>query len=302
MSTNTERTESTGSTESSKNTAALQRLPATAASSELAAALMADGAVIVEGLLDAELLASLNREIDPLLDAADPEHSHLNEALDFFFGKRTRHVTGLAGKSPEFAEKVMCHPSLLGLCDEVLAPNCADYVLNLAHVMDRGSGAEQQIFHRDEDIWIHMPAERPEMEVAMIIAMVDFTRENGATVVAPGSHRWERSRQPEPEELAYAEMPAGSAVIYLGSTIHAGGTNQLSDFWRRGIHMSYCLGWLRTEENNVLAVPPEVARGLSRRARELIGYGVHDAIDDFGGYLGMVDMQNPAELLDTGEL
>jgi hypothetical protein len=265
-------------------------------------ALLKDGGVIVEGLLGPQLLARLNGEIDPLLEAADPAHKHLNPVLDVFFGDRTRHVTGLAGKSPTFAEEVMLHPIYSGLCERVLSPNCADYILNLAHIMDRGSGAQQQLLHRDEDVWIHMPAERPELELASIIAMVDFTRDNGATVVAPGSHRWPRERQPEDGELAYAEMPAGSAVIYLGSTIHAGGTNTLRDFWRRGIHMSYCLGWLRTEENNLLATPPALARNLSPRAQQLLGYGVHDAIEDMGGYLGMVDMRDPGELLREGGL
>jgi ectoine hydroxylase-related dioxygenase (phytanoyl-CoA dioxygenase family) len=134
-----------------------------------------------------------------------------------------------------------------------------------------------------------------------MIALVDFTRENGATAVVPGSHLWPPERQPLEEEIAYAEMPAGSAVIYLGSTLHAGGNND-STGWRRGVHMSYCLGWLRTEENNVLAVPPEAARKLPRRAQELLGYGVHDAIDDLGGYLGMLDMHSPADLLRDGKL
>lgn len=261
-------------------------------------ALLDDGGVIVEGLIPSDQLAPLNAQIDPLLDAADPEHQHLNPVLDVFFGKRTRHVTGLVGKSPLFAENILLHPVFKGLSDEILLPNCADYILNLAHIMDRGSGAEQQLFHRDEDIWIHMPKERPELELASIIAMTDFTRENGATVVVPGSHRWPRDRQPTEADVAYAEMPAGSAVIYLGSTIHAGGTNSLDNFWRRGIHLSYCLGWLRTEENNLLAVPPHIAKTLPRRAQQLIGYGVHDAIEDMGGYLGMVDMKDPGEWLE----
>ncbi|MGI9288321.1 MAG: phytanoyl-CoA dioxygenase family protein [Pseudomonadales bacterium] len=260
-------------------------------------ALLDDGGVIVEGVLDTELLTKLNGEIDPLLAASDPNHKHLNPVLDFFFGNKTRHVTGLAGKSATFAEQVMLHPMYSGLCERILLPNCADYILNLAHIMDRGGGAERQIFHRDEDVWIHMPEQRPEMEIASIIAMVDFTKENGATVVAPGSHHWPRGRKPQVTELAYAVMPAGAAVVYLGSTLHAGGTNTLQNFWRRGIHMSFCLGWLRTEENNLLATPPSVAKHLSRRAQQLLGYGVHDAIDDMGGYLGMVDMKDPGEFL-----
>jgi ectoine hydroxylase-related dioxygenase (phytanoyl-CoA dioxygenase family) len=264
--------------------------------------LLQDGGVIVDDLLNKTLLGQLNSEVDPLLAAADPAHKHLNPALDFFFGDKTRHVTGLAGKSPNFAENVMLHPVYQGLCERVLLPNCADYILNLAHIMDRGGGAQRQIFHRDEDIWVHMPTERPELQLASIVAMVDFTRDNGATAVVPGSHRWPRGRKPQEDELAYAEMPAGSAVIYLGSTVHAGGTNTLADFWRRGIHMSFCLGWLRTEENNLLATPPEMALNLSVRAQQLLGYGVHDAIDDLGGYLGMVDMRDPGVLLREGSL
>jgi ectoine hydroxylase-related dioxygenase (phytanoyl-CoA dioxygenase family) len=116
--------------------------------------------------------------------------------------------------------------------------------------------------------------------------LVDFTQENGATCVVPGSHRWDKARQFEDQELAYAEMSAGSAVLYLGSTLHAGGANTTADQWRRGFHLSYCLGWLRTEENNLLAVPPVKAKQLSPRAQELVGYGVHDAVEDLAATWG----------------
>ena len=77
----------------------------------------------------------------------------------------------------------------------------------------------------------------------------------------PGAHRRSRCNDPGPtgDDLAYAEMPAGSAVVYVGSTIHAGGANERR-YPARAAHLSYCLGWLRTEENNYLAVPP-VVRG-----------------------------------------
>jgi ectoine hydroxylase-related dioxygenase (phytanoyl-CoA dioxygenase family) len=225
---------------------------------------------------------------------------HINPAIDAFFGKCTRHVTGLAGKSRHFAVLVMCHPLLLEVCDLLLLPSCASYQLNLAHLMDRGPGALRQWLHRDEDVWVHVPRPHPELQVACLVALEDFHADNGATVIVPGSHRWPRERQPRPEELAVAEMSAGSAAIYLGSTIHAGGANTTEDRWRRGVHLSYVVGWLRTEENNVLAVAPEVAKALPRRAQELIGYGIHDAIQSAGGYLGLVDMRVPADLLAEG--
>ena len=264
------------------------------------AELLASGGVIVEDLLDEALLAQLNQEMDPLVAAADTS-TELNPAISAFFGDKVRHVSGLAGKSRCFAEQVMCHPLYLALCDQILLPNCADYRLNLGHLMDRGPGSERQYIHRDELVWVHYRDPKPEIQLATIVALVDFTKENGATCVIPGSHKWEPERQPLEEQIAYAEMPAGAAVIYLGSTLHAGGTNS-SNGWRRGFHMSYCLGWLRTEENNILAVPPEKARLLSRRAQELVGYGVHDAIADMGGYLGMLDMRHPTSLLEEGKL
>lgn len=268
----------------------------------IAAKLQEDGAVIVEDLFDAALLRQMNAELDPIVAAADPAMQHLNPAVSAFFGEHVRHVSGLAGKSPTFAEAVMCHPTFLALCDRVLLPHCADYQLNLGHLMDRGPGAQRQMLHRDEDVWVHVPRPHPELQLATVVALVDFRADNGATVVVPGSHRWPREREAEEREIACAEMPAGSAVIYLGSTLHGGGTNATREQWRRGFHMSYTLGWLRTEENNVLAVPPPIARSLSPRAQRLLGYGVHDAVEDYGGYLGMVDMRDPMDLLRDGNL
>ena len=270
----------------------------------IAEALREDGAVIVEELLDPDLLGRFNAELDPLLaDAApSPDRKFLNDVVGWFFGHRTRHVTGIAGKSRVFAGEILTHPVYLAVCDAILRPSCATYQLNVAHVLDRGPGSDQQLLHRDEAVWIHLPNPHPEVQLASVIALVDFTADNGATRVAPGSHRWEPGRTPSADELVPAEMPAGSAVIYLGSTIHAGGANVTDTEFRRGMHLSYCLGWLRTEENNYLATPLEVVRSLPRKSQELLGYAVHDALASGGGYLGAVELQDPVELLANGEL
>ena len=72
---------------------------------------------------------------------------------------------------------------------------------------------------------------------------------------------------------------------------------------RRGAHLSYCLGWLRTEENNYLVDRRRRSRRrFPRRAQELLGYAVHDSIPRGGGYLGMVRMQDPVDLFARGQL
>ena len=280
----------------------LKRFPASAGGEEVVDALRADGAVIVERLFPERVIAAINHEVDSRMAAADPGMRHLNPAIQVFFGDRTKHVSGLAAVSRTFATEVMIHPLFLAVCDAILRPSCARYQLNLGHLLARGPGAEAQYLHRDEDVWNLVPRPHPELQLASLVALVDFTADNGATRIAPGSHLWDRSRFPSDEEIAHAVMPAGSVVIYLGSTIHGGGRNTTADQWRRGVHLSYTLGWLRTEENNYLAVPPAVARELPRLCQEILGYAVHDAIQMAGGYLGALNLRDPVELLASGEL
>jgi ectoine hydroxylase-related dioxygenase (phytanoyl-CoA dioxygenase family) len=282
----------------------LTRMKASEPAGAIAEALLADGAVIVEELLDPDLLERFNAELDPLLAGASSDHDgkFVNETVAWFFGAQTRHVTGIAGKSSVFATEILPHPLFMTICDTVLGPNCASYILNIAHVLDRGPGSEQQYLHRDEVVWVHLPDPHPVVQLASVIALVDFTADNGATCVAPGSHRWSTGREATDDDLVPAEMRAGSAVVYLGSTIHGGGANVTATEQRRGMHVSYCAGWLRTEENQYLAVPIDVVRGLPRRSQELLGYVAHDAVAAGGGYLGVVELQDPVALFADGTL
>jgi len=194
-----------------------------------------DGVVILEGLLSAEVVAQVNDEVGDVIDGADPEAELFNPIMKAFHGAYTKQVAGACAISPTFATDLMCHPLLLALCDRILLPSCARYQLNLGHLLQRGPGADEQLLHRDEAVWSDVPKPAPELQLATVIALVDFTRENGGTRIIPGSHRWpdralspvEQFAQARPtaEQIAYAEMPAGSAVVYTGGTIHAGGSN-----------------------------------------------------------------------------
>ena len=291
--------------------ATLERFDATSSPDTICDAIGRDGAAIIEGLVSVGVTERINAEVEAAVAAADPNEALFNPIMQAFHGPCTKQVTGVPAISPTFATEVMCHPLLVALCDRILLPSCARYQLNLGHLLQRGPGAEDQWLHRDEAVWSDAPRPHPELQLASVVAFVDFTRDNGATRLVPGSHRWpdrqlspaEQMSQPPPtpSQSACAEMPAGSAVVYTGGTIHGGGANT-TGAPRRGAHLSYCLGWLRTEENNYLAVPPTVAATLPRQAQELLGYAVHDSIPRGGGYLGMLRMQEPVELLARGEL
>src|ERR1043165_866282 len=167
----------------------LRRIKVDEPAEVIVAALQEDGAVIVEGFLPQELLSRFNAELDPLLERAPAgaQRRFINEMIGWFFGAQTRHVTGIAGRSQVFATEILTHPVYRAVCDAVLLPSCSRYQLNIAHVLERGPGSEQQLIHRDEDVWIHLPRPHDEVQLASVIALVDFTADNGATRVAPGS-------------------------------------------------------------------------------------------------------------------
>jgi ectoine hydroxylase-related dioxygenase (phytanoyl-CoA dioxygenase family) len=210
-------------------------------------------------------------------------------------------LTGVAGVSDTFVNEVLLHPIYESVAQHFLRPSCADHVLNIAHVLERGPGAGGHMLHRDHDVWPReLNATLQHRQFASLVALGDYTTEVGATRVVPGSHKWPLDREPKLEEIATAAMAPGSAVIYLGSILHAAGPNA-TDKPRRGMHTSFCLGWLRTEENNYLSTPIERVRKMPRRAQELLGFGVHDGLRRGEGFLGAVDNRNPIDVLAERE-
>lgn len=250
-----------------------------------------DGAAIVEGAMGADLLDGLNSDFDTFVDELGVGlRNPVNDFMVEFYGSSTVRFDGLPGKSASFVE-LMQLPLLQGVADLVLKPHCADYLLNTAQLIEIRPGETAQLIHRDEDAWPHMPVQRPQLEVEAMFALTEFTQDNGATNVVPGSHLWDPERTPEPGEITQAEMAAGSALVYLGSTLHGGGANKTDDIRRRGMFFGFVVGWLRTEENTFLTVPLEAAKSMPVRVQELLGYKSH-------GGIGVVDVGSPMVVLE----
>ncbi len=281
----------------------IKHIPVNAPADAITNEIEQNGAVIVDGFLSAEVLATFNAEIDPALAKKSNSHGHPNQSVEFFHGAQTKHLTGVAGVSDTFVDDVLLHPAYKTVGDAFLLPNCSEYILNIAHVLDRGPGAGDQLIHRDQDVWPRKltAAIGGHVQFASLLALSEYTAEMGATRVVPGSHKWPNDREPKPDEIAIAEMQPGSAIIYLGSTLHGAGPNK-TDRVRRGMHTSFCLGWLRTEENSYLSVPLARASKMPRRAQELLGFGVHDGIANGEGFLGSVDNRIPADMMAAGEI
>ena len=271
----------------------LERVEATVESAKLCSLLERDGAVIVEFpvFFHFSVTKAQHRTRsaygEPNAGAAPPHHERMID----FYGHRTIRCDGLPEKSATFQE-IMLLRQLIETADHFLRPNCSDYLFNTGQLIQIGPGESDQALHRDEDAWRELPHPKPLLQIEAMFALTDFTRENGATRVVPGSHKWAPDRQPRPEEITCAAMPAGSALIYLGSAIHGGGANTTTkDQVGKGMFLKDVVGWLRTEENTFLTVPLNKTRAMPTRVQELLGYKAH-------GSIGVVDVGDPMVLLE----
>ncbi|HKY95763.1 MAG TPA: phytanoyl-CoA dioxygenase family protein [Kiloniellales bacterium] len=253
----------------------LQTLPAGTSLEPLFAALERDGAVIVERLIDAVHCRRIAGEFRPWLD---------REGLDSageFNGFKTLRISQVIARSPA-ALPLLEHPLVLATADRFLLKNCLNYQFGSLTGIEILPGEGNQRLHRDQNCyWKRF--EGLEMQVSALWALDDFTLENGATRVVPGSHRWPLDRLPTADDLVVqATMPVGSLLLYLGSTFHGGGANR-SNAARLALINTYALGWLRQEENMYLSIPREAADALPESIRLLMGYRRHGLVGWYPG-------------------
>ena len=256
----------------------LQRLSADTDADAVVAAVRADGACIVEQLLAPDELAQLRAELEPIIDASD-------YGKDRFVGRRTKRSGALLAQSPA-SHKVAMHPLVIEATQRYLEPWTTKIQLMLTQTIAIGPEEPAQLLHRDRLAWGRHIPRSIEPQLNTIWAITDFTADNGATRVVPGSHDWPDLREATEDEVVQAVMPAGSVLIYSGTVIHGGGHNRSTET-RIGLNMDYCLDWLRQEENQYLSYPPAVAATFPHELASLVGYtggglvlGYYSDLDD----------------------
>ncbi len=262
----------------------LPRLSAKASTEAVVDCLQHAGAVVVEGAAERARLAQVKQDLGPWFDEARPGEG-------YFLGRSTKRFSAVFAKAASTAALAI-DPLVLEVIEAVLSGGaerrCDAIQLNLTQAIAIEPGEPAQPIHRDDSMFPF--AHDFELMVNAMWALDDFTAENGATQIVPGSHRWARDQRPGPDEITQACAPAGSLILWLGSTLHGGGENR-SRASRRGLALSYSLGWLSQAEKLLLSIPPEVAGRLPVRLQRLLGYQVHRP------NLGWVEERDPIEWL-----
>jgi ectoine hydroxylase-related dioxygenase (phytanoyl-CoA dioxygenase family) len=218
-----------------------------------AACLERDGYCIIPDVVPASVLAALEADLEN-----DFVQTPLGEGD--FYGYRTKRFGSLLRRS-EHAARLVMEPTVLGLANSILSGACERIQLNVA------CGIKGQHEYLVNVMW---PITR-------------FTKDNGATRIYPGTHRTQINSLDELGEPVIAECAPGSAICFLGSTVHGAGPNRTDDV-RRAVVIGYSLGWLKPYENPWLAYPPAIAKTFTPELAALAGYAQHRP--NLGNYEG----------------
>jgi ectoine hydroxylase-related dioxygenase (phytanoyl-CoA dioxygenase family) len=239
------------------------------------------GYAVLEGVIEPDLVVALDADLRRL-----ETQLGIVPADNIFEGLRTTRIYNLLAHGPLY-QRIPVHPTVLEVVERVLDPGLLISSLSSIAI---GPGEDGQPLHADDQL-IPLPRRHPQIICNTMWALTDFTEENGATRVVPGTHLADQPPDPrQPDETVAAEMEKGSVLVFVGSLWHGGGANR-TDERRVGIAMNYCAGFLRQQENQQLGLPRELVRGFPQRLQELVGYSVYN------GLIGHIDKEHPAAVV-----
>ncbi|HLU75376.1 MAG TPA: phytanoyl-CoA dioxygenase family protein [Nonomuraea sp.] len=277
--------------------AGLTRVTSAAALDDVVEILERDGAVIVEDFADPEVLDALWADLGPSLDTDQFSDN-------WYDGLRTRRVSSLFARTTRLTP-VVTHPVFLGAARALMQKPRPMWIgrsrqemtpsiqISTTQLIQIHEGQGKMPLHRDDALHLR-PHPGPTTRVQLMVAMSEFTADNGGTLVIPGSHHWDDERAPRTSEAIPTEMPPGGGLIWVGGVYHGGGKN-VTATPRTGLTIALDLGNLRQEENQYLAVPREMVLAYPREVQELLGY------DRCPPGLGWVEMHDPDIALQDEE-
>ncbi|KAH8891133.1 PhyH-domain-containing protein [Thozetella sp. PMI_491] len=239
-------------------------------------ALREDGAVIIKGLFTQDQVSRLNDEAQPAMDKLGAGSKQSEEWVKDFHGDNTKRLNGVVALSETFRQEFLENNLIHQLCEEIYLKDAGGYWLNSAQMIDIGPGSKAQPLHRDQwqfPIFTHCGPNAPEASINFVVALTEFTDENGATRVIPGSHKWNDFQENgAPEDTIPAEMNAGDACFITGKVVHGGGANRTKNVTRRGITLVFQCSYLTPEEAYPFILDKEIARTMSPRAQRMVGF------------------------------
>lgn len=311
--------QSAGTLEAAAPAADLVRIPFGTPAEEVGAIMARDGGLILTGVLTAEEVAEVNRDLDPLINAlplanwggeianavaAEEDHSAVVEVSEDakYSGWKTKHLQHLLRYSKILREKVVGNPLMAEIVAQVVPGRVGMHSLFSSVAIEIHPGDIAQNLHRDADYMFEPAgmdhAESPNYILGTLLAMCDVTEEMGATRVIPGSHLWPDYKVPgEMSQSVPATMKAGDMLIYNAKTIHGGGANTTKDTPRRLLSTSWTFPWAVGEEAWPFVVTVEEAKTWPKLVQQYTGFRSKPYFDETPGLMWRVNTRPLEEKL-----
>jgi len=193
---------------------AIPKIAAMSSHEDILAALEKDGGVILTDFVSVETMNNINEELEPWATA-----STNNEGYNNFIGKKTVVTPGLVGKSDTIANIIDTNEIFDQLLQTILLEQytatfeshteelVTEPLLSVCSGFSVSRGSPRQALHRDVMNYsgkygAHVKLNESE-GFGCFLAGTKITRENGGTMVIPGSHKWEQDRQGRPDEVSF---------------------------------------------------------------------------------------------------
>ena len=225
-----------------------------------------EGYLALPGLMPPELLGALRRRIDEIFDEeADRAGSEFKQEPG------ARRLANLVNKGRIF-EEVILTPQVLEAVACVLGPRFKLSSLN-ARSTNPHSEADQPL-HADSGA---IADELGYSVCNSVWLLDDFTPENGATRMVPGSHRWKRLPEPEfyaPHPAQQLVLGRAGDVVVMNAHMWHGGTANRTAAPRRAMHVYYTRWDQPQQQYQKQWLSAEVQARLSPEARRIL------ALDD----------------------
>lgn len=228
--------------------------------------LQANGFCIVEDVLPAKKLAALRDALYAV--ARFEQEAGWNRGYAYDRGEnRNQRIWNLISRNPVFCQ----------LVEHELALEMVRAVIGWPALLSGSSAnlanrhGEEEVLHADQGYMPQPWARAHGVNIAW--AIDDFTAENGATRVVPGSHLLNRSPQPGEEiaEFRAVEAPAGAMIVIEGRCWHRTGRN-LTDRPRAGVFNWYTLPIYMPQENWFVSLNPAIRQFGSETLQTLLGF------------------------------
>ena len=219
------------------------------------------GFVVIEHLIDENRLRQAQEDAELLLESTPAMMPGVSGEV---LGRMCKQ---LFIKSRAF-DDLYVHPTVLAIARQYLGNDDRAVKLSTCMIKDVQPREAHRRFHQD-DAFFHMPIPSAPIVLNTLWALDDFTRLTGATLVVPGSHKWDRPVEQD-HEYAVVEMEAGSIVLFDGSLWYNNGSNLTHDKTRRALNVYYIVDSLEQLEGPHLGLNNEEFDRLPDNLKSII--------------------------------